>query len=123
MNITVISHKAEVMAAVKAASQRALEICGGKMETYAKASCPVKTGNLRGSITHTASSEEAVVGTGVSYAPYVEFGHAQQPGRYVPALGKRLVASHVAGKPFLGPALENHVGEYRAVIEAELSSI
>lgn len=34
----------------------------------------------------------------VSYAMYVEYGHRQQPGRYVPALGKCLKASWVPGR-------------------------
>lgn len=34
----------------------------------------------------------------VEYAPYVEYGHRQTPGRYVKALGKRLVKSWVDGK-------------------------
>jgi hypothetical protein len=33
----------------------------------------------------------------VEYAPYVEFGHKQQPGRYVPMLGRRLKQSWVVG--------------------------
>ena len=32
------------------------------------------------------------------YASYVEYGHRQTPGRYVPALGKRLKASWVKGR-------------------------
>lgn len=32
------------------------------------------------------------------YASYVEYGHRQTPGRYVPALGKTLKASWVDGK-------------------------
>lgn len=34
----------------------------------------------------------------VSYASYVEFGHRQQPGRYVPALGKQLKVAWVEGR-------------------------
>lgn len=37
----------------------------------------------------------------VSYAPYVEFGHRQQPGRYVPALGKSLKSGWVNGRYML----------------------
>ena len=37
----------------------------------------------------------------VAYAPYVEYGHRQTPGRYVPAIGKRLVKSWVEGQHFL----------------------
>ena len=51
------------------------------------------------------------VGTNVEYAPYVELGHAQEPGRYVPAIGKRLKASWVDARPFLRPAAENYTSE------------
>lgn len=37
----------------------------------------------------------------VEYASYVEFGHRQTPGRYVPALGKRLKNGFVEGKKML----------------------
>ena len=33
----------------------------------------------------------------VYYSSYVEYGHRQEPGRFVPALGKRLVNSWVDG--------------------------
>lgn len=111
---------------INAACKRALEICGGKAETYAKKKCPVSPGGgrLRGSITHQMEGDKTVViGTPVEYAPYVEFGHHQQPGRYVPAIGKRLKASYVPGKPYLVPALEEHIDEYKNVILTELNSI
>lgn len=38
-----------------------------------------------------------VVKNNVEYASYVEFGHRQTPGRYVPAIGKRLKESFVEG--------------------------
>ena len=37
----------------------------------------------------------------LEYASYVEFGHRQQPGRYVPALGKCLRESWVPGRYML----------------------
>lgn len=37
----------------------------------------------------------------VEYASYVEFGHRQTPGRYVPAIGKCLKAAWVNGRYFL----------------------
>lgn len=40
-----------------------------------------------------------------SYASYVNDGHRQQPGRFVPAIGKRLVKSWVDGK-FMAEAAE-----------------
>lgn len=41
------------------------------------------------------------VGNNVEYAPYVEYGHRQTPGRYVPAIGKRLKEGFVPGKHML----------------------
>ena len=88
---------------------------------YAQDLCPVDTGLLRGSITHAYNDDKEhevtlLVGTNVYYAPYVELGHKQQPGRYVPKIGKRLVRSWVPGKPFLRPAFENHRSEIEKVI-------
>ena len=37
----------------------------------------------------------------VEYASYVEFGHRQTPGRFVPAIGKRLKSGWVNGQYFL----------------------
>ena len=122
--LSVTSHRYTVESDVTKAIHRALEICGGKAETYAKKLCPVDTGNLRNSITHQREGDDTeLIGTSVEYAPYVEFGHHQTPGRYVPAIGKRLVASYVPGKPYLAPALENHISEYREVFEKELEKI
>ncbi len=71
----------------------------------------VQTDRLRSSITvhlsPTEPVEEALVGTNVQYAPYVEFGHeivAQFKGMY----GSRQffhVGKRAPAYPFLGPAL------------------
>lgn len=124
MDITVISNRAAVLAATEGAIKKALEICGGKAETYAKMLCPVDTGRLRSSLTHQADGYDTMlIGSNVDYAPYVELGHHQQPGRYVPAIGKRLVASWVEGKPYLRPAIEDHLSEYQGILNEELSKI
>ena len=123
-NVIFTSHRAEVETAVQEAYARALEIMGGKAETYAKRLCPVKTGHLRNSITHKQIDENTeIIGTNVKYAPYVELGHHQQPGRYVPAIGKRLKASYVPGKPYIRPAAEDHAQEYKQIWERELAKI
>lgn len=107
----------------EAAKNAALEKMGGTAETHAKRYCPVDTGRLKGSITHQKQDENTMlVGTNVEYAPYVELGHDQEAGRYVPAIGKRLVASHVDGKPFIRPAIENHVAEYQKIVENEMKN-
>lgn len=106
----IIVTKAAEDALVKAAISVGMLTSG-----YAQELCPVDTGNLRDSITHAYSDEgnevTLLVGTNVYYAPYVELGHHQQPGRFVPAIKKRLVRSWVPGKPFLRPAFENHISE------------
>lgn len=110
-------NRASKNAMVNAAISVGMTVAG-----YAQDLCPVDTGNLRDSITHaysedvTDSSVVLLVGTNVEYAPYVELGHKQQPGRYVPKIGKRLVRSWVPGKPFLRPAFENHTDEIERII-------
>ena len=52
-------------------------------------------GRLRSSITTQASGFTAKIGTNVEYAQYVEYGHRQEPGRFVPVLKKRLVEDWV----------------------------
>ena len=124
MDITVISNRAAVVAATEGAIRKALEICGGKAETYAKMNCPVDTGRLRSSITHQADGYDTMlVGSNVEYAPYVELGHHQEPGRYVAAIGKRLVADWVPPKPYLRPAFEDHMAEYQGILHDDLTKI
>ena len=115
------SNKAQVLAALQQAMDRGLEICGGQAETYAKRLCPTKTSRLKNSIAHEQMDEKTeVIGTNVKYARYVELGHHQEPGRYVPAIKKRLKRSWVPPKPFLRPAVENHMDEYNQIIDNEL---
>ena len=100
----------------------ALDIIGAKAADYAAGLAPVQTANLKNSLTHQVVQEEQAVyvGTAVEYAPYVEFGHHQEVGRYVPAIERRLVRDFVPGKPFLKPAIENHLDEYKSILENEL---
>lgn len=49
-------------------------------------------------INKTGNVYEVEISNPVEYASYVEFGHRQTPGRYVPALGKKLKAGWVRGK-------------------------
>ena len=53
----------------------------------------------------------------------IEFGHKQKKGRFVPAIGKRLVAEEVPAKPFLRPAIENYINEYKQIIENVLRQL
>lgn len=96
----------QVMDEMNKKKAKALEIIGGKAESYAKKLCPVDTGNLRNSITHQQLDENTeVIGTNVEYAPYVELGHRKVGGGNVPP------------KHFLRPAAENHAEEYKKIVE------
>ena len=54
------------------------------------------------------------------YASYVEFGHRQTPGRYVPALGKSLKANWVKGRFMLTISEQELERELPAMLEKKL---
>jgi len=111
-----------ILKATDEAIYNALKTIGDKAADYAAGLAPVDTSNLKNSMdSEVDMGEKAVyVGTDVEYAPFVEFGHHQQVGRYVPAIGKRLVREFVPAQPFLKPAIENHLDEYKHILESEL---
>lgn len=59
-----------------------------------------RTGRLRNSITYETKADRAIVGSFVSYAPYVEYGTSRYP----------------QPRPFLRNAINNHKAEYKALI-------
>ena len=65
----------------------------------------VRTGRLKGSISHAHDDENAYIGTNVEYAPYVEFG-----------------TKHMAARPFLRNAVTNYSDDYKRIIEEGLKS-
>ena len=98
-NTELIKQAAEVAARI------GLEAVGLQAENYAKRKCPVDTGRLRNSITHTVKGMEVYIGTNVDYAPYVEYG-----------------TSKTKAQPFLKPAAQNHAGEYKKIFEYYLQN-
>lgn len=60
---------------------------GGTLKAKWKVSAVIRNGN----------SHCIIVFNNTHYAPYVEYGHRQTPGRYVPAIGKRLKKGFVPG--------------------------
>jgi hypothetical protein len=88
---------------LKASLQSAVGKSTAVLAKYTTAqTVPWKTGNLTQTFIADVGELWASWAPTASYAPFVEFGHSQQPGRYVPAIGKRLVASSVAAHPFMG---------------------
>jgi HK97 gp10 family phage protein len=142
-------HTDEVLEETGIAILRALEAVGLAAEGYAKRLCPVDTGRLRNSITHAIAGEAPAVkkyapnavhastkatkkvgtagqpvedtsegeyegvtprekntvyiGTNVVYAPYVETGSSR---------GKK--------QPFLKPAIQNNMDEYKKIFQRYL---
>lgn len=114
---------------INSGALQGLEACGIQIENYTRTNITnngsVDTGLLRNSIAHVVPKSKnddlrVYVGTNVYYAPYVEMGHRQNVGQYVPKLGKRLVAPFVRAKPYLRPAFTEHLQEYKEIIEAYL---
>lgn len=57
------------------------------------------------------------------YASYVEYGHRQRPGRYVPALGKSLKANWVKGRFMLTISEQELEKELPALLEQKLYTL
>ena len=105
MSVTFISHAKDALSGMEQAKGKALELIGGKAESYAKKNCPVDTGRLRNSITHARFDENTeVIGSNVDYAAFVELGTYK-----------------MAAKPYLRPAAEIHTSEYKAIIKSVMS--
>lgn len=81
------------------AVERAMEALAITAEGYAKLKCPVDTGRLRNSITHSVDSTTAYIGTNVEYAAYVEYGTVNTPAQ-----------------PYLKPAITEHHSEYSSIV-------
>lgn len=130
MKIAFEDHSAEVLEALDAAVGRALEKCGLVAEGHAKKLCPVDTGNLRNSITHTVADNgerAAYVGTNSEYAVYVECGTGiyypggrQTPWTYQDENGDWHLTHGQRAKPYIKPAVADHVDQYKKIIESEL---
>lgn len=90
---------------------RALEEIGLVAERYAKRMCPVDTGRLRNSITHSVEEfgTSAIIGTNVEYGPYVELGTSWQEAAN-------------AGEGFLIPAVSYNEEKYRDIVKKHLKN-
>lgn len=103
--LVIADNTEEIVKAIGTTLARALEAVGIQAEGDSKKICPVDTGRLRNSITHTidAGDMTAVIGTNVEYALYV---HEGTHGR--------------KGQPFLVDAVTQNKDKYRRIIEKML---
>ena len=136
-------NSAEILNALDQASAKIMTMIGIKAEKYAKALCPVGTpestgikgyrgGTLRNSITFnvtsSGSSAELSVGTNVEYAPYVELGTGPyftpppEWEQFDTAKGSGIGKGYVRPRPYLRPAIEDHIKEYADLAKTELKN-
>lgn len=103
--LEVRDHTDEVIDALGTAIIRGLEAIGIEAESDAAAICPVDTGRLRNSITHTLDDKHAYIGTNVEYARYVHEGvHGRK------------------GQPFLRDAINQNIGKYQSIFSDALKN-
>ena len=129
----------EILDGLEDAVDKALTIIGIKAERYAKARCPVGTvestgikgyrgGTLRNSITFFVEEHALSIGTNIEYAPYVELGtgpYFEAPPEWeefdVPT-PSGMGHGYVRPRPYLKPAIVDHIKEYDDVITNELKN-
>ena len=126
-------YSADVLNEFHDAVLRALERCGEQAEGYAKDLAPVDTGAGRNSISHKVDESEpaAYIGTNLDYMIYQELGtgiYAEggggrpTPWVYQDDKGNWHWTAGNPAQPFLKPAVANHAGTYRNIIEDELQN-
>lgn len=129
MRIEITDNSGLVKEELEEAALRALEKCGQAAEDRAKGLCAVDTGELRDSITHRVETGEpaAYIGTGNDHGIFVELGTGeygpggrQTPWVYQDAKGQWHLTHGQRARPFLKPAVADHPGTYRSIIEEEL---
>lgn len=136
------------MKAMEKATDDALEIVAGKIENYAMDGIRDRAPKdlapeLRNSITSQVKNGVVEVGSNMQVAPYIELGTGpmyESPPEYMennaeggrgqagltswvyfdPVDKKFHIGTPQPARPFLRPAIENHLEEYQRIIENEL---
>lgn len=92
VNISEVTWKLhKSMEAIRLGKSYLLAAMGEHGFHFLKEIAPEKTGRYKSSVQTLGTENRMVVGPTVFYAPYLEFGTRPSPGRYVPAIEKRLV--------------------------------
>lgn len=134
VDVKLIDNKDAVLKAKAEDIEKALETIGKVAARYAKELCPVDTSNLRNSIAYEVDmgDNSVIIGTNIKYAPYVEFGTGKfaeggdgrpTPWAYQdPKTGEWIWTHGSKPQPYLRPAIDHHLQEYKDFIEKELKS-
>jgi len=99
-----------IKARILAAEKKGLALAGAYVEGLAAAMAPIKTGNLRSSLSHLVAHPIVRVGTLVEYAARIEYGYSGTDSR-----GRTY---HQPAQPYLRPALA-HKTEIKEIFAAE----
>lgn len=128
-----VNNKEQILNALKEKAPVALEACGLAAEGYAKRLAPVDTGLLRNSITHALDGEATAIATytdnpGIQHGEYsgstpAESGHARAVYlgtnvEYAPYV--EMGTSRTDPQPFIQPAIADHAGQYKKLIQSYL---
>ena len=117
VKVTIIDNSDKIKGAFARQMQAALEEVGQEAESNAVIEVDravydtpmrggyIRTGSLRNSITHAKDAHAAYVGSNLEYAPYVEMG-----------------TSKMAARPFIKPAVENYMDDYKEIVMDHMKS-
>lgn len=138
MSDTFVSHKDDLLQLLDSQIKKALTECGLDAQNFAldkhhSYAYRDPTGNLARSIKYEVEVDgdesTMTLGSGVEYAPYVELGTGKYypGGRRTPWMfqdrnGKWWWTAGMQARPFIKPAIADHVDHYKKVIEQNLKN-
>lgn len=133
MGLKITDNSKLVLQASEEQILKALTACGMLAEGYAKANITtqkaVDTGQLRNSITNIVKEHTVFIGSNLEYAAYVELGTGvyYSGGRRTPWVyqdddGNWHMTKGMRARPYLKPAIADHVKDYKELIKKTLKS-
>lgn len=140
--VTITDNSKFISRETKLRLHQALDEIGQRWQRHAADNAPYDTGVLRASMGHEIDDMVLTVGSTAEYAPYVELGtgpHYVRPPKWMVNLALRghhtqdpwwylderenawMLGWFVTSRPFLKPALQDNVKEYKGVVQDYLS--
>lgn len=132
LKFTIKDNRSEIIHELENKKTAILEAIGLQAESNAKLNCPVDTGNLRNSITHTVSGDTVYIGTNVEYGVWNEVGTGiyadDGQGRksswaYQDNKGVWHNTHGIKPTHFLRNSISDHMDEYKKIIADGLKDI
>lgn len=133
MEVIINDNTSQVLGELESKIQAALEACGNQAVSHAKqnitAASRVDTGAMRNSMSHLVQDDICYVGTNQEYAIYHEFGTGiyteggggrKTPWKFQDSSGEWHWTRGIKPIHFLKNAIQDHVDEYKSIIENEL---